>query len=280
MKAAIKKVGAHSAFARNPLRPLIKKMAARIAQKYRPEQIVLYGSQATGNAGPDSDIDLFVVKQTSDTPFSRKDQVRDLVHDLSLKHSLQPLVLTPEEIEKRLERGDQFIQQILTRGIQLYCDPNYQFDWGALKMAKKAKDSQYPLDWLRVAEKDWTRAVKRLEEGDYEDAAFRLQQALEKYLKAFLLRQGWELEKTHDTRRLLLEAGNYEVELNNFENLCARVEQYYLEDRYPFASHEIDVTLENVAAAVQEAQVLREIILKAFAPQIQAQGGQERETES
>ncbi len=280
MNAATQNRAAHSSFVRNPLRPLIEKMAARIAQEYRPEQIVLYGSQATGKARPDSDIDLFIVKQTSENPFSRKLLVSDLVNDLNKNNSIQPLVLTPEEVVKRLERGDQFIQQILTRGIQLYCDPNHQFDWGALDMAKNAKDLLYPFDWLRMAEKDWKRAAKRLDEGDYEDAAFRLQQALEKYLKAFLLRQGWELEKTHDTKKLLREAVKYKSELKNFENLCERVEKYYLEERYPFETHETGVTFENVARARQEAQALREIILKPFIAPAGTEGGQEKGDES
>jgi HEPN domain-containing protein len=36
---------------------------------------------------------------------------------------------------------------------------------------------------------------KRLDEDDHQDAAVHLQQALEKYLKAFLLANGWKLEK-------------------------------------------------------------------------------------
>lgn len=39
----------------------IERMVERIAKKFAPEQIILFGSQARGDAGPDSDVDLLVV---------------------------------------------------------------------------------------------------------------------------------------------------------------------------------------------------------------------------
>jgi predicted nucleotidyltransferase len=36
-------------------------LVQRIVKKFHPEQIILFGSQARGDAGPDSDIDLLVV---------------------------------------------------------------------------------------------------------------------------------------------------------------------------------------------------------------------------
>lgn len=104
-----------------------------------------------------------------------------------------------------------------------------------------------------------------MSEGDIEDAAFRLQQALEKYLKAFLLSRGWELQKTHETTKLLHEAIAHEPALAPFVELCQRVEQYYLEERYPAETHELELTHENVSRARQEAQPLRELIVKSLA---------------
>ena len=48
-----------------------------------------------------------------------------------------------------------------------------------------AKESRYWKDWLDKAEKDLQRVEKRLKDGDIEDAAFHLQQAIEKYLKGY-----------------------------------------------------------------------------------------------
>jgi len=269
-----------AAFLHNPMRLLIEQMAARIAAEYQPEQIILYGSQATNQIRPDSDIDLFVVKQAQESYVKRCATVRRIVRDLSGKVAVSPIVLTPEEIDKRLDRGDQFIQQIFARGIHLYHAPN---DWPrnrrplleGLRMATKQKDSLYPQNWLRVAERDWQRVEKRLAEGDQEDAGFRLQQALEKYLKAFLLANGWELDKTHDLTKLLAETIKYKNELNLFSDLCERVENYYMADRYP-SELDAGISLEQVEKDFSEAGQLRDRLLTAFENKAESTERQDR----
>lgn len=52
------------------------------------------------------------------------------------------------------------------------------------------RESLYPPDWIKKAQKDMERVKKRLEDYDSEDAAFHLQQSFEKYLKAYLLSKG------------------------------------------------------------------------------------------
>lgn len=39
----------------------IEEMVDRIAERFNPEKIILFGSHARGTAGPDSDADLLVV---------------------------------------------------------------------------------------------------------------------------------------------------------------------------------------------------------------------------
>ena len=75
------------------------------------------------------------------------------------------------------------------------------------------KDSLYPADWLRVAEKDFSRAQHLLSVDDAEAAGFYLQQAVEKFLKAFLLSKGWRLERIHDLEALLNRALRHEPSL-------------------------------------------------------------------
>ena len=98
---------------------------------------------------------------------------------------------------------------------------------------KNSEDSLYPGDWKKIAGKDLERVSRNLRENDLEAAAFFLQQALEKYLKAFLLEQGWKLEKVHVLPNLLDRAVNYLPELEAFRELCERVGDYYFIERYP-----------------------------------------------
>ncbi len=81
---------------------------------------------------------------------------------------------------------------------------------------KKRQDSNIPLDWLKIARKDWNRISHMLEKDDGEAASFFFQQCLEKYLKAFLLSKGWHLRKLHELDALLDDAVKYDPELEKF----------------------------------------------------------------
>ena len=48
------------------------------------------------------------------------------------------------------------------------------------------EESTYPKEWLSIARKDWGRVDVLLRLDDVDGAAFFLQQAVEKYLKALL----------------------------------------------------------------------------------------------
>ncbi len=94
-------------------------------------------------------------------------------------------------------------------------------------------ESSYYADWLRIAEKDLRRVHNLLSFNDAEGAGFYLQQAIEKYLKAFLLSKDWQLKRIHDLEALLNDALVYDVSLESFRALCQRVSGFYFLERYP-----------------------------------------------
>jgi HEPN domain-containing protein len=117
----------------------------------------------------------------------------------------------------------------------------------------KYQNSLYPEDWRTVARKDLDRVERNLNEGDIEAAGFFLQQALEKYLKAFLLEKGWELQKTHALYTLLDYAIEFDSGLENFRSLCERATSYYLTERYPqLATPEL--TRKDIEKDLEEAR--------------------------
>lgn len=115
-------------------------------------------------------------------------------------------------------------------------------------------ESRYPEDWLRVAARDFERVAKRLAEGDVEDAAFRLQQAIEKYLKGFLLSRGWSLKRLHDLNVLLTDAVRYHSELERYRTLCQQVTNWYVVERYP--AFEEGPSMAEVRQAYRQARTL------------------------
>jgi HEPN domain-containing protein len=59
------------------------------------------------------------------------------------------------------------------------------------------QESLYPADWRAVGRQDWHRIHVMLADRDADAAGLFLQQALEKFLKAYLLARGWKLKKVH-----------------------------------------------------------------------------------
>lgn len=70
--------------------------------------------------------------------------------------------------------------------------------------------------------------------ADLEGAGFNIQQAIEKYLKGYLLAQGWKLRRIHNLETLLNEAIIYDLSFEEFRVACQKITQYYIEERYPF----------------------------------------------
>ena len=123
-------------------------------------------------------------------------------------------------------------------------------------------ESQYPADWLRVAEKDWSRAEYLLESDDPEAAGFFLQQAIEKFLKAFLLSHGLKLRRTHDLEALLNEAIEYDASLEIFRSDCQRITGFYLIERYPLST-ETAITAIDIRESIERAQALVDKLRKS-----------------
>lgn len=99
---------------------LILEMVEKIIASYQPLKIILFGSYAYGEPDQDSDIDLFIIKDTTERPIDRRVNVRRIVSDKRRRIPFEPIVITQKELEKRIRIGDQFIEEILTKGETLY----------------------------------------------------------------------------------------------------------------------------------------------------------------
>ncbi|MCX7048333.1 MAG: nucleotidyltransferase domain-containing protein [Candidatus Sumerlaeota bacterium] len=70
----------------------------RIVQRFHPEKIILFGSQARGDATPDSDVDMLIVADTDLPPSERFPAARRLLADYPLAFDL--ILNTPEEYRR------------------------------------------------------------------------------------------------------------------------------------------------------------------------------------
>lgn len=100
-------------------RQRLASVADLLRRDYHAERVILFGSASRGEETPDSDIDLLVAAPTSERFYDRLASVRRLLRPVSGGLVISPIVLTSGEIEARVTRGDQFIQDILATGVDL-----------------------------------------------------------------------------------------------------------------------------------------------------------------
>jgi uncharacterized protein len=154
----------------------------RLVQQYDPERIILFGSHALDAAVAGSDIDLLVVKETSERPIDRRVRVETILAERAMP--LDILVYTPEELRHLYAIGSPFVEEVIETGRVLYMRNVTQ-------------------SWLRDAEDELSTAVILLQNGKYKSACYHSQQCVEKCLKALILEKGEKPEKVHDIVELL-----------------------------------------------------------------------------
>lgn len=101
------------------IRNLILTVIEKIKKEYQPEKIILFGSYAYGKPTEESDIDLFIIKESNKRRIDRFCEVMKILKDIK-GISIQPVVLTKDELNKRLKIKDDFIKEILEKGEVLY----------------------------------------------------------------------------------------------------------------------------------------------------------------
>ncbi|VUT25112.1 MAG: HEPN domain protein [Candidatus Methanolliviera sp. GoM_oil] len=107
-------------------------------------------------------------------------------------------------------------------------------------------------EWFERGEHDIEAAQLLCEERGFTDTiAYIIQQAIEKYLKGFLIYNGIKPKRTHDLSILLNEAVKFEDTLEEFIDFCDKATKYYIENRYPpgppieYRFEEIKKSLDN-----------------------------------
>jgi len=91
-----------------------------IKRGYNPLKIILFGSYAYGTPKEDSDIDLLIIKNTEERSVDRIALVKKLIYNPHRKIPISPLIYTLKELEERLEMEDDFVREIVQKGIILY----------------------------------------------------------------------------------------------------------------------------------------------------------------
>ncbi len=98
------------------MRTILDEIVGRIANAFNPEKIIIFGSHAYGRPTEKSDIDILVIMESNKREIERMVEVSRLVRDYHKKIDFDILVKTPAEVKHRLEIGDPFISEIMSKG--------------------------------------------------------------------------------------------------------------------------------------------------------------------
>jgi predicted nucleotidyltransferase len=98
----------------------IRGFARRIAERFHPDKIMLFGSYAYGRPHEESDVDLLVIMPATD------EIAQSIRITLALKRPfpVDVIVKTPKHVERGLREEDWFLREVMEKGKVLYEAPN------------------------------------------------------------------------------------------------------------------------------------------------------------
>ena len=97
-------------------RSVIRRFARKVAERFRPEKIILFGSYAYGTPHADSDVDILVVMEAR----NQHDQAVRIRCEIPTPFPMDLIVRTPKNLGWRLEEGEWFHSEIVMKGKVLY----------------------------------------------------------------------------------------------------------------------------------------------------------------
>ncbi len=91
-----------------------------LKEKYNPEKVILFGSSIWGGFTKDSDIDLLIIKETNKGRIDRFVEVKRIIYRPDVKIPISPIVLTQKELDERINSGDDFLKEVIKKGLTVY----------------------------------------------------------------------------------------------------------------------------------------------------------------
>ena len=237
----------------------------RIQAALDPEEILLFGSQARGDARADSDADLLLVlpPAAEAVPCAERQRLAwNAVRGDPLLPGLEADVFayTVAEMRRRLAAGDTVIRDALAEGTALYPSRGSHSRYAGLAREWSRVDTVKA--WLQYAEEDLEEA-----EGARfpRTVAYHAQQAAEKALKALTFHLGGEPARAHDLTQLLLDIASLDTALGRrllltHQNAAAGLTKFAVTPRHPGA----DVSLQQAQDAVVAAQAIVNAVREAI----------------
>ena len=95
----------------------IKQVVEQIVEQFHPQKVILFGSHAYGKPHTESDVDILVIMETE---LSGAQQAVKILQAINANFGIDLVVYTPQRLAQRLQWGDSFLLEVVTRGRLLY----------------------------------------------------------------------------------------------------------------------------------------------------------------
>lgn len=250
---------------------LLRELTRRLVAETKPEQIYLFGSYAYGEPTPYSDLDLMVV--TNEPRGATRSERADFVNRKTLaamrrvsEIDFDVISRTPQELIQRLEQGHPFDREIVLRGQVLYARRGTARRYHPERWRNRMPDSQVVQEWVDRAEQDYENALqilRRRKRPSPASVCYNCQQAIEKYLKAFLLKTRGTFQHTHKLGDLNQECAKEDGLFLLIQDLVEPLTLYAVMGRYPDST----ITIEEARKAVATLKQVRKFIVPKFGKQ-------------
>jgi predicted nucleotidyltransferase len=95
---------------------VIRRYARRVAERFQPEKIILFGSYAYGTPHAGSDVDLLVIMPAR----NEFDQAFKIRCEVPTQFPMELLVCKPQNVKWRLAERESFLTEVMMKGKVLY----------------------------------------------------------------------------------------------------------------------------------------------------------------
>jgi HEPN domain-containing protein len=122
-------------------------------------------------------------------------------------------------------------------------------------------------DWLAFARENllYAKDGMKAEYSPYHTICFLCHGSAEKYIKAYLITQGWELKKIHDLDELLDDAAEYDEDFIELFPFAEILDEYITEGRYPGDLPFESIGEDDAKEAIEAAEKIEQFVLEKLA---------------